>query len=237
MTLPSTATSTFPPVIAATSTEGSGVPVGFPMVTRVEIVPSGATRRTRALPLSPTTYPPPSSASIEVGYLSSAAAAGPPSPREPACPVPATVRMIPSGPTRRMRWLSVSAITNPPSAKAAMSTNAEMRARLARPPSPLKPSVPFPAATRGDRLNNEPRQMILGQPLPQARRKQQLLITITRNEVLAHAEIVQTRPDNPGLCDTLREEQQRRELPLLVRATCAVHTVSTRRLSSAFTIG
>jgi hypothetical protein len=58
------------------------------------------------------------------------------------------------------------------------------------------------------RLQHEPRQMVLGQPLPQRRRQQQLLITITRDEVLGHAGIVQTPPDSPGLCDTLRAKRQ-----------------------------
>jgi hypothetical protein len=42
----------------------------------------------------------------------------------------------------------------------------------------------------GDRGQHEPRKMILGQPLPHARRQQQLLIAITRKEVLGHHRIV-----------------------------------------------
>ena len=44
--------------------------------------------------------------------------------------------------------------------------------------------------------------MPLGQPLAQARRQQQLLIAITREEVLRHPEMVLTTPDGPGLCAT-----------------------------------
>jgi hypothetical protein len=41
-----------------------------------------------------------------------------------------------------------------------------------------------------DGLEHEPRQMALRQPLPQARRQQQLLITITPDEILRHGPIV-----------------------------------------------
>ena len=44
----------------------------------------------------------------------------------------------------------------------------------------------------GDRLQHKPREVILGQPLPQARREQQLLIAITRQEVLRHPRRVLT---------------------------------------------
>jgi hypothetical protein len=48
---------------------------------------------------------------------------------------------------------------------------------------------------------HEPRKVILRQPLPQIRRQQQLLITVTRYEVLGHAEIVLNLPDGT-LCAT-----------------------------------
>ena len=41
-----------------------------------------------------------------------------------------------------------------------------------------------------DRVDHEPREVILGQPLAQARRQQQLLLAITRQEVLRHTGIV-----------------------------------------------
>jgi hypothetical protein len=37
-----------------------------------------------------------------------------------------------------------------------------------------------------NRLDHEPRQVILSQPLTQRRRQQKRLLTITRNEVLGH---------------------------------------------------
>jgi hypothetical protein len=43
---------------------------------------------------------------------------------------------------------------------------------------------------------NEPREMIRRQPLPQVRRKQQLLIPVTSNEVLGHTSIVLNPPDS-----------------------------------------
>ena len=47
----------------------------------------------------------------------------------------------------------------------------------------------------GDRVEHEPREMLLGQPLTQARRQQQLLLAITRDEVLRHHRIVLNPPD------------------------------------------
>ena len=47
-----------------------------------------------------------------------------------------------------------------------------------------------------DRLDHKPREVILGQPLAQARRQQQLLLAITRQEVLRHPGIVLNRPDD-----------------------------------------
>jgi hypothetical protein len=53
-----------------------------------------------------------------------------------------------------------------------------------------------------DRLQHTPRQVLLRQPLPQARRQQQLLLTITRDEVLRHPEIVLNPPDSTTVCAT-----------------------------------
>jgi hypothetical protein len=53
-----------------------------------------------------------------------------------------------------------------------------------------------------DRLQNEPRQMVLRQPLLQARRQQQLLITIAPDEVLRHASIVLNLSDDTTVCAT-----------------------------------
>jgi hypothetical protein len=51
---------------------------------------------------------------------------------------------------------------------------------------------------RVDGLNDKPREMALRQPLAQARRQQQLLLAITRDEVLRHHEMVLTTADRPG---------------------------------------
>ena len=48
-----------------------------------------------------------------------------------------------------------------------------------------------------DHVDHKPREVILGQPLAQARRQQQLLLAITRQEVLRHPGIVLNRPDGP----------------------------------------
>jgi hypothetical protein len=39
---------------------------------------------------------------------------------------------------------------------------------------------------RVDSVDHEPREVILGQPLPQTRQQQQLLLAIARDEVLRH---------------------------------------------------
>ena len=60
-----------------------------------------------------------------------------------------------------------------------------------------------------DRRQQEPREMTRRQPIPQIRRKQQLLITIKGNEVLGHPGIVLNPPDTTNYatatarCDTL----------------------------------
>jgi hypothetical protein len=47
-----------------------------------------------------------------------------------------------------------------------------------------------------DRGQHEPRQVVLRQPIAHARRQQQHLLTVTRNEVLRHDRIVQNHPDS-----------------------------------------
>jgi hypothetical protein len=49
---------------------------------------------------------------------------------------------------------------------------------------------------RVDRVDDEPRQVVLGQPLTQIRRHQQHLLAIARQEVLRHDEMVLTSPDS-----------------------------------------
>jgi hypothetical protein len=48
--------------------------------------------------------------------------------------------------------------------------------------------------------------MPLGQPLAQARRQQQLLVAVTRKEVLRHPEMVLSTPDGSPLCATATME-------------------------------
>jgi hypothetical protein len=48
-----------------------------------------------------------------------------------------------------------------------------------------------------DRIDHKPRQVIVGQPLAQARRQQQLLLAVTRQKVLRHAQIVLIAPGRP----------------------------------------
>jgi len=49
---------------------------------------------------------------------------------------------------------------------------------------------------RGDGVNDKPREMALGQPLADIRRHQKRLLAITRDEALAHPEIVLNPPDD-----------------------------------------
>jgi hypothetical protein len=52
--------------------------------------------------------------------------------------------------------------------------------------------------------------MVLRQPVAQARRQQQLLLTITPDEVLSHTQIVPTDTDRPyGLCNSHHAKEQR----------------------------
>jgi len=60
-------------------------------------------------------------------------------------PVPATVVMRPSGATRLMRWLPVSASTMLPSASSATPCTRSSWAAVAGPPSPENPGTAVPA--------------------------------------------------------------------------------------------
>jgi hypothetical protein len=75
-----------------------------------------------------------------------------------------------------------------------------------------RPSVPVPTVSRVKRrqvhlrhsVDHKPRKVPLGQPLTQTRRRQQLLLTITRKEVLGHDRIVLTDPDDTTrLCNNV----------------------------------
>src|SRR5690348_255774 len=69
---------------------------------------------------------------------------------------------------------------------------------------------------RGDGVDHEPREVPLGQPLAQARRQQQLLLAITRDEVLRHPEMVLTAPDGPPIHATASPSKRQGE----ERGTC-----------------
>ena len=80
-----------------------------------------------------------------------------------------------------------------------------------------RPALPVVAIGRVERaqiklrdgVDDKPREMPLRQPLAQARRQQQLLIAITREEVLRHPEMVLTTPDGARpLCNSLRALRQ-----------------------------
>jgi hypothetical protein len=82
------------------------------------------------------------------------------------------------------------------------------RGIVRRPPMPVRP---ISREKRGQielrhRVNHKPREVILRQPLTQARRQQQLLLAITRQEVLRHAGIVLITSDRPPLCATASME-------------------------------
>ncbi len=47
-----------------------------------------------------------------------------------------------------------------------------------------------------DGLEHEPREVIVGQPIPDIRRHQKRLIPVTTNEILSHAYMVINRPDD-----------------------------------------
>jgi hypothetical protein len=67
----------------------------------------------------------------------------------------------------------------------------------------LTPTRPAQVKLR-DGVDDKPRQVALRQPLAQARGQQQLLLTITTEEVLRHPGIVLLAADG-ALCNSLRE--------------------------------
>ena len=115
----------------------SPVNPGVPVPATVVIVPSAETRRIRLLTVSAIRKPPSGSEATPCGAASCALVAGPPSPKEPADPVPATVVIVPSAATLRMQLLSASAIRKPPSGVRASPCGWFSWAAVAGPPSPL----------------------------------------------------------------------------------------------------
>ena len=74
----------------------------------VVITPEGLTFRRRYEPMSAKTTSPEGETAMPTGRSICAIVACPPSPANPATPVPAKVEMMPAGVTLRTRWLSVS---------------------------------------------------------------------------------------------------------------------------------
>jgi len=109
------------------------------------IVPAASTTRIAGALELPRTgnaaiaKPPPGRAATLAGYPSEADVAGPPSPSIARRPLPATVRMIPCGSTRRIRLAIESAIRTAPSASTARLPAHRRRAAVAGPPSPDVP--------------------------------------------------------------------------------------------------
>lgn len=68
--------------------------------------------------------------------------------------------------------------------------------------------------------------MPLRQPLPQARRQQELLLAIAPDEILRYHPIVLTRRTPPTLCDTLRERRHRCHRPHVWGSAYAGRAVS-----------
>ncbi len=98
-----------------------------------------AVRRTRLirwLLVSASTMLPSGSSATPCTRLSCAAVAAPPSPENPAAPVPATVAMRPSLPTLRTAGRNGAANTKPPSGVTAMPRGWSIAALVAGPPSP-----------------------------------------------------------------------------------------------------
>ncbi len=79
-----------------------------------------------------------------------------------------------------------------------------------------------------DRSEYEPREVILGQPIAQARGHQKRLLAVTRQEVLRHAGIVFSPPDGPPFVQQPRREAAvRRPLPLVARSDSEYSVVAT----------
>src|ERR1022692_5183523 len=82
----------------------------FPPPANVEMIPAGVTLRTLLLTVSAMNTLPFASTATADGPNRVAFVAGPPSPSEPACPVPATVVMVPARLTLRTVLSAASAM-------------------------------------------------------------------------------------------------------------------------------
>ena len=102
----------------------------------VVMTPARDTRRIRSFCLSAMRKPPSARAATPLGRSSSADVAKSLSPANPGVPAPAAVTIVPPGRTRRMRWLSESAMRKPPSLVTATPVGELSWAVTAGPPSP-----------------------------------------------------------------------------------------------------
>ena len=142
----STATALGPLNSAFTASEPSPAYPPMPLPATVEIVPPlTGTLRTR-LPLNSVIYRLPAASRVKPnGAFNAALAAGPPSPEDPAVPLPAKVEIAPADVTLRTRLLALSAIYTLPAESTATPSGALSCAAVPTPPSPPNPSEPLPA--------------------------------------------------------------------------------------------
>src|SRR5438552_1157649 len=92
---------------------------------RLEVWEDALTSRIRLLRESAKKRFPAPSTATPVGKHSRAEVAGPPSPLKPKLPFPATVVIVPSGVTSRIRWLKVSAMKRFPAPSTATPVGPE----------------------------------------------------------------------------------------------------------------
>src|SRR5215203_5649504 len=57
-----------------------------------------------------------------------------------------------------------------------------------------------------DRLDHKPGEVVFRQPVAQVRGQEQRLVSVSCEEVLWHARMVQNRPDSRGVCATASME-------------------------------
>ena len=116
-----------------------------PVPATVHMVPSGVTLRTTSFPVSAMNKLPVESTATPNGPLICALVAAPPSPVNPAVPLPATVVMVPLAAIRRTTEASRSATNRLPAASTAMPMGEFNCAATAAPLSPEFPARALPA--------------------------------------------------------------------------------------------
>src|SRR5262249_57417908 len=117
-------------VYPASRRDGEPPPATVVMILLEEIL------RMRALPVSALKRFPALSTATALGPVNCALMAGPPSPEDPGEPLPASVVMIPSEETLRMRGFSESAKKRFPAPSTATPSGRDNWALMAGPPSP-----------------------------------------------------------------------------------------------------